>query len=166
MSRLPSCLQGYESVVLFLASLPGTLEQRDGRRETALAVACRRRHSNIEQLLLEAGAKPEHASFGAGPGGSQEGTEGDEEEYCSWSAEERWRYRHGGQGGRAPPGLQRAGRSGSRGGGRGAGRGSSSSVGGRHSSRSMGSGRGWSRGGPDHGSSESDSAGGELKCPW
>ncbi|PRW59890.1 DNA-binding SMUBP-2 [Chlorella sorokiniana] len=28
---------GYESVALFLASLPGCLEQRDGRRETALA---------------------------------------------------------------------------------------------------------------------------------
>ncbi|EFN54330.1 hypothetical protein CHLNCDRAFT_135566 [Chlorella variabilis] len=94
--------KGYESVALFLASLPGVLEQRDGRRETALAVARRRRHAAIEELLLEAGANPEHASFQeAAP--SSSGGAAEEGEYMSWSAEERQRYRHGGEGGEAPP---------------------------------------------------------------
>ncbi len=115
-STLTPSLQGYESVALFLASLPGCLEQRDGRRETALAVARRRGHTAIEELLLEAGARPETASFGSAPpastSGSREG--GEEAAYCSWSAEERRSYRHGGEGGRGsggrgrgpPPGLQ------------------------------------------------------------
>ncbi|KAL4458557.1 hypothetical protein ABPG75_013422 [Micractinium tetrahymenae] len=154
--------KGYESVVLFLASLPGVLEQRDGRRETALALARRRRHSTIEELLLEAGAKPEHASFGGAPDGSPEGGEGADDDYCSWSAEERWRYRHGGQGGRAPPGLQRGGgRFGARGGGRGGGRGVSG-------------GRGWSRSGVEPAGSGGGPQGGDhphqpqqqSRCPW
>lgn len=80
-STLVRVPQGYESVLLFLASLPGVLEQRDGRRETALAVARRRRNSGIQELLLEAGAKPEHASFGGDAGDNRAG---EEEEYCSW----------------------------------------------------------------------------------
>lgn len=47
---LAACLQGYESVVLFLASLPGVLEQRDGQRDTALAVAQRRRQQSVVGL--------------------------------------------------------------------------------------------------------------------
>lgn len=140
---LLACLQGYESVALFLASLPGCLEQRDGRRETALAVARRRGHTTIEELLLEAGARPETASFSSAPPASASGSGCSEEaEYCSWSAEERRSYRHGGEGGRGgggrgpPPGLRGSGpgswqgRSPGRGGGRGyGGKGYSSSKG-------------------------------------
>jgi hypothetical protein len=132
--------QGYESVVLFLASLPGVLEQRDGRRDTALAVARRRRHTAIEELLLEAGAKPEHASYQDPASSSREAAAGaageGEEEYSSWTPAERRSYRHGGEGGSgrggggggrggAPPGLQPHGRGGGFGGSWGRGRGRS-----------------------------------------
>ncbi len=148
-------------MVLFLASLPGALEQRDGRRETALAVARRRRHSGLEELLLGAGAKPEHASFAAAPSSSQEGTEGSEDEYCSWSAEERWQYRHGGRGGRAPPSSHRGGRFGSRGRGRGSGAGG----------RGLGGGRARTRGDAEAGGAKGGSPGAEQqpppsRCPW
>lgn len=112
-------------MALFLASLPGCLEQRDGRRETALAVARRRGHAAIEELLLEAGARPEHASFhegsAASPSSGGWGAGGGQEEaYCSWSHDERHSYRDGGKGGRSgggrgrgpPPGLQGRGRGG------------------------------------------------------
>lgn len=132
-TRCHPCLpQGYESVVLYLASLPGCLEQRDGRRETALAVARRRRQAAIESLLLEAGANPDLASFQAGSGGGGGGgpaaaaaaEEEAEEEYMSWSRDERLSYRHGG----------------ARGGGSGSGRGGPPP--GLHSSPSRGGGPG------------------------
>lgn len=147
----PTCAQGYESVVLFLASLPGALEQRDGRRETALAVARRRRHAAIEELLLEAGAKSEHASFHEGPAPSSSGGDGAAEEggeYCSWSREERLRYRHGGVG--PPPGL----------GARGRGRGRM--AGGRMGGAGSG-GRGGARQPPPSQGPEQQE---RPKCPW
>lgn len=139
--------QGYESVALFLASLPGCLEQRDGRRETALAVAWRRGHTAIEELLLEAGARPEHASFSSAPPASTSGSGPvqEEAEYCSWSAEERRSYRQGGEGGRGggsgrgrgpPPGLRARGT----GDWRGSSRGSGTGYGGRGFSGGRGPG--------------------------
>ena len=125
--------------MLFLASLPGVLEQRDGRRDTALGVARRRRHTAIEELLLEAGAKPEHASYQdpassgreAGAGVGAAAAEG-EEEYSSWTPAERRSYCHGGEGGSgrggAPPGLQPHGRGSGFGGSWGRGRGRSAAA--------------------------------------
>ena len=148
--------QGYESVALYLSSLPGCLDQRDGRRETALGVARRRRQAGVEAVLLEAGANPELASFqgggggggssgggavgGAGPAGSMPAAAGaataaaegeGEEDYVSWSREERLSYRHGGVPGRGGGGGGRGGRGPPPGLGRGRG----------------GPGRGYDRGG-------------------
>lgn len=36
----------------YLASLPNVIEQRDGQRETALAIAIRRGNLEIEQVLV------------------------------------------------------------------------------------------------------------------
>jgi hypothetical protein len=116
-------------VVTYLVSLPGVLEQRDGRRDTALAIAKCRGHSAVEQQLLEAGANPDLASFREGPASSSGRAPGgpggwltaeEEDKYCSWTPEERRSYRHGGEGSTAagPPGLHLRG-----GGGRGRGRG-------------------------------------------
>ncbi len=46
-------VQGYNTVVQFLASLPNVIEQRDGQRETPLAIAIRR--GNLEMQVWTAG---------------------------------------------------------------------------------------------------------------
>jgi hypothetical protein len=140
-------MQGYESVVLFLASLPGVLEQRDGRRDSPLAVARRRGHRAIEELLVEAGARAEPATLSkeGPPRGSMAAGDAKEEEYCSWSAEERLRYRRGGQG--VPTRQPGRGRGGGRAGG-GPGRGGWSS---------------WSSGGGTTGTRPEPR---QPRCPW
>lgn len=44
-------------------SLPNVIEQRDGQRETPLAIAMRRGNVEMQQLLLAAGAAPERANY-------------------------------------------------------------------------------------------------------
>ena len=43
-----STVQGYNTVVQFLASLPNVIEQRDGQRETPLAIAIRRGNQEMQ----------------------------------------------------------------------------------------------------------------------
>lgn len=50
-------------MVQYLVSLPNVIEQRDGQRETPLAVAIRRGNREMEQLLLEGGADLSHANY-------------------------------------------------------------------------------------------------------
>ncbi|GAB4821876.1 hypothetical protein N2152v2_008922 [Parachlorella kessleri] len=101
--------KGYNTVVQFLASLPNVIEQRDGQRETPLAIAIRRGNLEMQTLLIEAGADLEHANFHrepplapakkeAGHSSSEEERE-KEEEYISWNRAERRAYKHGGEGG-------------------------------------------------------------------
>ena len=98
----------------YLASLPGVVEQRDGRRDAPLAVATQRGHADVARILREAGAREEHASFSehaAGEGGPEPAA------YMSWSREARQSYRTGGVAGRGP-GRQGRGQAAGRGGDR------------------------------------------------
>eukprot|EP00887_Chlorella_sp_A99_P006380 scaffold3.g6380.t1 len=55
--------QGMANVLREVVQQPGVVEQRDGRRDTPLAVARLKHRAEAERVLLEAGAKPELASF-------------------------------------------------------------------------------------------------------
>jgi hypothetical protein len=45
--------QGYKTVVQYLASLPNVIEQRDGQRETPLAIAIRRGNLEMQVRVQE-----------------------------------------------------------------------------------------------------------------
>ena len=97
----PSPRQGYEGASQYLASLAGVLEQRDGRRETPLGVALRYRQAAVAQVLREAGARDEGASFApealTTARWDEGGEEGDAGGYMSWGNKERQSYKRGGK---------------------------------------------------------------------
>ena len=89
--------QGQVDVVRALSTQPGVVEQRDGRRDTPLAVARALGHAAVEEVLLAAGANPHLASFASGPPAEPEGSEGGGANERSYTASS------------GPPGLVRQG---------------------------------------------------------